>query len=251
MAMQQRIQKIIAQSGLASRRQAESLIQQGRVRVNGKLAAIGDKVCATDRIYVDDKQIKTDNVANLQVLLLNKPEGYITTRKDPKARKSVFELLPEISAGRWISVGRLDINTSGLLLFTTDGEFANELMHPSSNIDREYICRVFGEINYNKIKKLRSGIKLDYDKPKAFFKSVSEISCSGRNHWFKVVLTQGRYREVRRLWQAVDCQINRLSRIRYGQINLPKNLAKGKYQHLSDEQISLLGQSIAKKQTKP
>ena len=245
MAIQQRIQKIIAQSGLTSRRKAESLIQQGRVKLNEKLAVLGDKACSNDRIYVDGKEIKTDCVADIQVLLLNKPEDYITTRKDPQGRKSVFELLPEIDSGRWISVGRLDINTSGLLLFTTDGKLANQLMHPSSNIEREYICRVYGEINKLKINKIREGIKLDSDKSSAFFKSVAEISSSGRNHWYKVVLTQGRYREVRRLWHAVDCQVSRLSRIRYGSIVLPETLKKGEYLHLTEQQIKMLHKSIS------
>lgn len=244
MTIQNRIQKIIAQSGLASRREAESLIRQGRVRLNKKLAVLGDKASSTDRIYVDGKEIETSS-ADLQVLLLNKPEGYIATRKDPGRRKTVFELLPEIATGRWISVGRLDISTSGLLLFTTDGEFANQLMHPSSNIEREYICRVYGEININKINKLREGIKLNSDKTDSFFRSISETSTSGKNHWFKVVLTQGRYREVRRLWEAVDCQVSRLSRIRYGQLCLPKNLPRGKYTHLTDKQIIQLRKSIS------
>ena len=242
--MQQRIQKIIAQSGLASRREAELLIKQGRVRLNERLAVLGDKATASDQIYVDGKSIEFVQ-AELQVLLLNKPEGYITTRKDPKGRKSVFDLLPDLASGRWINVGRLDINTSGLLLFTSDGEFANQLMHPSSNIDREYMCRIFGKINPSKIKKLKEGIKLDYDKTKSYFKSVTLVSSNAQNHWFKVVLTQGRYREVRRLWQAVDCQVNRLSRIRYGPITLPKQLQKGKSMYLSDQQTSKLRNSIA------
>lgn len=242
--MSQRIQKIIAQSGLASRREAESLIKQGRVKLNQKMAVLGDKATADDEIHVDGKRIESAR-ADFQVLLLNKPEGYITTRKDPKGRKSVFELLPDINAGRWISVGRLDINTAGLLLFTSDGEFANQLMHPSSNIDREYMCRIFGKINDNKIKKLREGIKLDYDNNKSFFKSITALSSAAQNHWFKVVLTQGRYREVRRLWQAVDCQVNRLTRIRYGNICLPEDLKKGKFIYLSDQQLKLLRSSIA------
>ena len=241
---QQRIQKIIAQSGLASRREAESLITQGRVRLNDKVAVLGDKATVADQIFVDGKKVDA-TLADLQVLLLNKPEGYISTRKDPKGRKSVFELLPDIATGRWINVGRLDINTSGLMLFTSDGEFANQLMHPSSDIDREYMCRVFGKVNSNKINKLRQGIKLDYDKSKSFFKSVTKVSSAAQNHWFKVILTQGRYREVRRLWQAVDCQVNRLSRIRFGKISLPEDLKKGHYILLSDQQINRLRGSIA------
>ncbi len=246
--MQQRIQKIIARTGLASRRGAEALIRQGRVRLNDKLAVLGDKAAINDRIYVDDKEIKTAD-ANLQVLLLNKPEGYITSRKDPQGRKSVFDLLPELTAGRWISVGRLDINTSGLLLFTSDGGFANLLMHPSSDIEREYMCRIYGGINNNKINKLKSGINLKPEMKTAFFKSIREVSSSGRNHWFSVVLTQGRYREVRRLWEAVDCQVSRLSRIRFGQLRLPGNLPKGKYLLLSDAQITAFRDSIYSKKT--
>lgn len=245
MVTQQRIQKIIAQSGVTSRRQAEALIRQGRVKLNEKLAVLGDKASSNDRIYIDGEQIKTHGNNDLHVLLLNKPEGYLTTRKDPRGRKSVFDLLPEITTGRWISVGRLDMNTSGLLLFTSDGDFANQLMHPSSNIEREYMCRVYGEINSNIINKLKRGIKLESDKSRSFFKAVTAISSSGKNHWFKVVLTQGRYREVRRLWEAVDCQVSRLSRIRYGQLDLPKNLPRGKYLRLSEKQITQLRKSIS------
>lgn len=244
MSQTQRLQKIIAQSGLTSRRQAESLIRQGRVKVNGSIAALGDKACQKDSICVDGKRISVNPAEGVEVLLLNKPEGYICSRKDPGGRRTVFELLPEITSGRWIGVGRLDINTTGLLLFSSNGELANRLMHPSANIEREYICRVYGEINKHKINRLREGIKLDSYKSLSSFHSISPVSGSGRNQWYKVVLTQGRYREVRRLWQAVGCQVNRLSRIRFGDLVLPKRLSVGKSQYLTDEQVDRLRQMV-------
>lgn len=243
MAVEQRIQKIIARSGLTSRRGAEALIRQGRVKLNERLAVLGDKASSDDRVYVDDQEILPVEVA-LKVLMLNKPEGYISTRKDPQGRKSVFELLPRMPAGRWISVGRLDINTSGLLLFTCDGEIANQLMHPSSNIEREYVCRVFGEVNQHKINRLKKGINLDSNDFAASFKSVIRVSSSGKNHWYKVILMQGRYREVRRLWEAVGCRVSRLKRIRYGPVELPASLNKGEYRYLNAQQLEMLGKFI-------
>ena len=235
----QRIQKIIAESGYASRRKAEVLIEQGRVRVNSKIASLGDKASSNDVIRVDNKPINS-SISNQQVILLNKPEGYLTTRSDPKNRKTVFELLPKLNQGRWISVGRLDINTSGLILFTTDGQLANQLMHPSSQLEREYLCRVFGKINSNKINRLKEGIKLDDEKYISSFSALTVTQSNGLNHWVKATLKQGKYREVRRLWQAVDCQVNRLTRIRFANIHLPKNLPKGKILELSEKQIKEL-----------
>jgi len=235
-----RVQKIIAESGLASRRKAEKLIEQGRVSVNSTIAKLGDRACLDDEIRVDNKLLKFTSVDKHQVIILNKPEGYLTTRHDPKQRKTVFELLPEVDQGRWINVGRLDINTSGLLLFTNDGQLANQLMHPSSQIEREYLCRIYGEINDNKINKLKKGIKLKPENKLSLFAKINMTQSRGKNHWIKVILKQGKYREVRRLWQAVDCQVNRLTRIRFGDITLPENLTKGNYQKLSQNQVAKL-----------
>ena len=242
---QQRVQKFIAQTGLASRRKAEALIKQGRVTINNKTAVLGDKVGADDQVHVDDELVK-EHQTDLQILLLNKPEGYITTRNDPQHRKSVFELLPELKQGRWINIGRLDLNTSGLLLFTTDGGVANQLMHPSANLEREYLCRVYGTINNNKINKIKNGVKLKPENILAKFKSVTAVTNVSKNQWYKVVLMQGRYREVRRIWQSVDCQVSRLSRIRFANIHLPEELAKGKHIYLTQEQVATLKQTIQK-----
>lgn len=234
----QRIQKIIAESGQASRRKAEQLIEQGRVSVNNRIVKIGDKASYADDIRVDNKSINSSPADEQQIILLNKPEGYLTTRSDPKNRKTVFELLPKLNQGRWINVGRLDINTAGLLLFTTDGHLANRLMHPSSELEREYLCRIYGDINNSKINKLKRGIKLKNEERESMFAVVDITQSAGRNHWIKVTLKQGKYREVRRLWQAVDCQVSRLTRIRFACIYLPKNLAKGNHQRLSKKQVS-------------
>lgn len=241
---QQRIQKLIAAAGVASRRQAEVLIRQGRVTVNGKTVTLGDKGGVDDEIRIDDKLLKT-GARTIRMLLLNKPEGYLTTREDPGSRKTVFSLLPEPEQGRWINVGRLDLNTGGLLLFTTDGELANRLMHPSGQIEREYLCRVYGEINNKKINRLKHGINLKDKKIDAAFKSIECTRSHSKNHWFKVVITEGRNREVRRLWEAVDCQVSRLTRIRYGNVVLPESLASGKYKELTKRQIESLSGLIA------
>ncbi len=239
-----RIQKIIAESGHASRRKAEQLIEQGRVRVNGNIAKLGDRAGYDDQIRIDNKLINFSAIGEKQVILLNKPEGYLTTRNDPENRKTVFELLPKLTQGRWINVGRLDINTSGLLLFTTDGQLANQLIHPSSQLEREYLCRIFGKINSNKINKLKKGIKLKNEDYISSFAVVDITQSKGQNHWVKVVLKHGKYREVRRLWQAVDCQVSRLIRIRFANLRLPKNLPKGQYRKLSEKQITSLENMI-------
>ena len=237
----QRVQKIIADCGFTSRRQAEQLIEQGRVTVNDKKIALGTKALASDEIRIDNKLLNSAAATTQpEVILLNKPEGYITTRSDPKNRKTVFQLLPKPKQGRWISIGRLDINTSGLLLFTTDGQLANKLMHPSAQIERDYLCRVYGDINSNKINRLKNGIKLNTENNISLFHTINIIESKGKNHWVRVVLLQGKYREVRRLWLAVGCQVSRLIRIRYGSIKLPDNLNKGHYQVLSTKRIQQL-----------
>ncbi len=237
----QRVQKIIADSGLASRRKAERLIDQKRVTVNGKLVSLGAKATVGDEIRIDNKIVKNNlNNDQPEVILLNKPEGYITTRNDPQNRKTVFQLLPKPKHGRWISIGRLDINTSGLLLFTTNGQLANQLMHPASEIEREYLCRVYGDINPNKINKLKSGFVLKNEKFISKFEDLIITASQGRNHWVKVALKQGKYREVRHLWQQVECRVNRLIRVRFGSIKLPETLSKGQYQVLTVQQTQNL-----------
>jgi 23S rRNA pseudouridine2605 synthase len=230
--MSEKLQKVIARAGIASRRAAEKLIEDGRVKVNGQLATIGDRVTDAERIHVDGKLLRNDQEIETQVLIYNKPEGQICTRNDPEGRETIFQHLPKIKGGRWISIGRLDYNTSGLLLLTNDGELANRMMHPSFNVEREYLVRVLGEVSQSMIDQMIRGVKLDDGM--AQFKSIKEVGGRGANHWFQVVLMEGRNREVRRLWESQHLlQVSRLKRIRFGSISLPRHLRQGKHELLS------------------
>lgn len=235
----ERIQKSLANAGVGSRRQVERMIQEGRIVVNGEKVHLGQKVTPTDRILVDGKRVVIDEAAHKhQVLAYHKPIGEITGQRDPHGRPSVFDNLPEPDAGRWIVVGRLDINTCGLLLFTTDGNLANRLMHPSSALQREYAVRVLGDVNESTLNKLTRGVELEDGM--ARFKRIREGGGEGANRWFRVVLTEGRQREVRRMWEAVDCKVSRLIRVRFGNVNLDKSLRPGQTRLLSDSEVSRL-----------
>lgn len=236
----EKLQKVLARAGVGSRREMEKLIGANRVTVNGKIAHVGDRVEARDRILVDGHPIamKDSDERRTRVLIYNKPEGEICTVSDPEGRPTVFTGLPKLKGERWIAVGRLDFNTSGLLLFTTDGELANALMHPSANIDREYLCRVLGEVDDDMLERLRKGVVLDDGI--AHFTDVTSGGGEGANRWYYVCLMEGRNREVRRLWESQDLKVSRLKRVRFGPVFLPARLKQGQWQDMPDEQILAL-----------
>lgn len=223
----QRIQKILALRGVGSRREIEAWIAAGYVQVNGETAVLGTKATEQDRITVHGKLISASTEAH-RLILYNKPVGEICTRSDPQGRITVFSKLPKLHKLRWVSIGRLDINSSGLILFTTDGELANKLMHPKANIEREYAVRVLGRVTDAMLQKMQRGVTLD-DGTRAKFTKIKSAGGTGANTWYNVTLTQGRYREVRRIWETQGVRVSRLIRIRYGEYKLPKDLPEGKY----------------------
>lgn len=236
--MSEKLQKVLARAGKGSRREMETVISAGRVTVDGKAAFLGDRVEGTEQIRIDGHQVvltKKDEEL-CRVLMYNKPEGEMCTRKDPEGRPTVFDRLPKLESGRWIAVGRLDINTSGMLLFTTDGELANRLMHPSQKVEREYAVRVFGEVDEAMLQRLRAGVKLE-DGP-ARFQKITYRGGEGRNHWFHVVLSEGRNREVRRLWESQEVQVSRLIRVRYGDMELKRQLPLGGWTELALKEVN-------------
>ena len=238
--IEERLHKVLANAGLGSRRMLEQRIQGGEVEVNGSAANIGASVHAGDRVVIDGKQfvVATDNRDDAEVLVYHKPEGVVTTREDPEGRPTVFEQLPRLKGARWVAVGRLDINTTGLLLLTTDGELANALMHPRSGLEREYLCRVHGEVPDEVIEKLKAGVELE-DGP-ARFDEIAIISRGGSHSWFRVVIREGRNREVRRLWDSQGFLVSRLKRIRYGNIELPRTLRRSDCEALNEESVKEL-----------
>jgi 23S rRNA pseudouridine2605 synthase len=237
-----RLQKLLSAAGLDSRRQVEQWIVEGRLTIAGRVAKLGDRASAADEICLDGRKLELDprQSAAHQVLLYHKPVGEVTTRRDPQGRPTVFERLPSPDHGRWIVVGRLDVNTSGLLLFTTDGELAHRLMHPSSGIEREYLVRVRGRPGGDAIRKLLRGVALE-DGPAAFDRIIDEPLPPGEsvasNASYRIVLHEGRNREVRRMWEAVGYEVSRLLRIRYGPIELPRDLRPGKWRLLDERAI--------------
>jgi 23S rRNA pseudouridine2605 synthase len=237
-----RLQKVLAEAGLGSRRTLEGWIADGRVRVNGQLAKLGDRVLPTDRISVDGEAIKRRPArkARIRVLAYHKPEGEVVTRRDPEGRPTIFRRLPGIRDGRWIAVGRLDLNTAGLLLVTNDGELANRLMHPSRQVEREYAVRIHGDVPDGALDQLVQGVQLD-DGP-ARFEEIVESGGSGANRWFHVLLVEGRNREVRRLWEAAGCEVSRLKRVRFGNVILGARPLPGQWRELTAEELDeLLG----------
>ena len=238
-----RLQKLLATAGLASRRQVEQWIADGRLTVAGRIAKLGDRAGPDDDIRLDGRRLELGppQPAARQVLLYHKPAGEVTTRRDPQGRPTVFDHLPPLQQGRWIVVGRLDVNTSGLLLFTTDGDLAHRLMHPSSCIEREYLVRIRGRPDGETIRKLLRGVPLE-DGPAAFDRVVQESSELGEAHnaSYRLVLHEGRNREVRRMWRAVGYEVSRLLRIRYGPIELPRDLRAGQWRLLDDRLITAL-----------
>lgn len=239
---EERIQKVLAKSGHGSRREMERAIEEGRVQVNSQVAKLGDKVKPDDELKLDGRKIRIDDEKVRRVLVYNKPEGEICTRKDPDGRHTVFDRLPRIPGERWIAVGRLDINTSGLLLFTNDGELANRLMHPSHQIEREYAVRVLGEVKQEHIDAMCEGVELE-DGP-AKFTDVQFFDGAGSNLWFHVVIMEGRNREVRRLWESQGFQVSRLKRVRYGSVFLDSVVRAGTWQELTKKDVDQLAKSV-------
>ncbi len=243
--MSDKLQKVLANAGVGSRREMEKWIEAGRISVNGKLATLGDRVEPSDKIRVDGNPLSTPNdTPACRVLMYNKPEGELCSRKDPEGRPTVFDRLPAIKNGRWIAVGRLDINTSGLLLFTNDGELANRLMHPKHEVEREYSVRVFGEVEDMMLKRLTDGVKLEDGEAK--FTEIVKKPGDGEslNSWYNVSLSEGRNREVRRLWESQGLQVSRLIRVRYGQLELQKRLPQGGWVELGLPDLNSLRKSV-------
>lgn len=241
-SVSERIQKVLARAGLGSRRAVEAWVAEGRVRVNGVVATTGLAVTADDRIAIDGRhyRVATAPKRPARWLRYHKPAGEVSTRDDPENRPTVFDRLPRLreGGGRWVSLGRLDINTTGLMLFTDDGAMANALTHPSREIEREYAVRVHGPVEPETLQHLTRGIELD-DGP-ARFDRVTDLGGEGRNHWYRVVLHEGRRNEVRRLWEAVGCQVARLTRVRFGPVNLPRHLRRGHFEDLPEPEVRAL-----------
>lgn len=234
----ERLQKILSQAGFGSRREMERWIESGFVKVNGVQAKLGDGASPDDKITVKGKLI--DNPLNgslkTRILLYHKPVGEISSRRDPKFLNTVFDNLPHLKQGRWVQVGRLDLNTSGLLIFTNDGELANRLMHPKYELEREYAVRVHGRVSPDHIHALSHGVMLEDGMAK--FKKIDYRGGEGSNSWYHVVLSEGRNREVRRLWESQGLEVSRLIRIRYGQISMPRSLARGDFVELSPKDVT-------------
>ena len=238
--MKTRIHKILADHGVGSRRGIESLIRQKKVLVNGSLAIIGQLVTEKDIFQVEGKTIKLSkkDPTKKRILMYNKKVGEISSRNDPDHKNTIFDSLPKLRSGRWVSIGRLDINTSGLILFTNDGALANKLMHPSSNIEREYVARVHGNVTENIIANLVEGVDLEDGYAK--FTDVQEGRKGNTNQWFAMVIMEGRTREVRRLWESQGLEISRLKRVRYGNLFLPAQLKQGAFKELTKGEVNAL-----------
>ncbi len=236
-AHSEKLHKVLADLGLGSRHQMETWITEGRIKVNQQTAKLGDRVTPTDVLRVNGRVIKRKPhiIQTPQLLCYNKPVGEVSTRRDPEQRPTVFQSLPRPSTGRWIVIGRLDLNTSGLLLFTTDGELANRLMHPAQEIERVYAVRVLGTVSENMLQHLVNGVELEDGMAK--FEHIEEAGGEGANHWYHVVLREGRKREVRRLWESQGVSVSRLTRIQFGPIALPPRLRTGKALLLEEEQV--------------
>lgn len=236
----EKLQKVLARSGFGSRRELEEWITAGRVSVNGKIATLGDRVGEQDVIRVDGHVVSRTRLRPVRrrVLMYHKPVGEVCTRSDPEGRPTVFDKLPRVANARWITVGRLDINTSGLLLLTTDGDLAFRLMHPSAEVEREYAVRVLGEVSPETLERLRTGVMLEDGE--ANFDAIVDGGGDGANHWYRVMLREGRNREVRRLWESQGVTVSRLIRVRYGNVTLPRFLRVGHWADLKDPGLKTL-----------
>jgi 23S rRNA pseudouridine2605 synthase len=240
----EKLQKVLARAGLGSRRVLEQWISDGRITVNGVVAKLGDRVLPGQDIRVDGVSLSAGarHGVRRRIILYHKPEGQVCTTADPEGRPTVFDHLPVLRNARWIVVGRLDFNTQGLLIFTTDGELANRLMHPSSEIEREYAVRVLGNVDAGMLARLREGVQLE-DGP-AHFDTITDAGGEGANRWYHVTLKEGRNREVRRLWEAVGAKVSRLIRVRFGPVTLPRLLRPGRWAELDKDTAALLLESV-------
>ena len=234
----EKLQKVLARSGLGSRREMERWIEAGRITVDGRPAKLGDRVESRVRIAVDGKPLDIAPAEETRCILYHKPTGEVCSRNDPQGRRNVFQRLPKLKTGRWISIGRLDYNTSGLLLFTTDGELANGLMHPSSNIEREYMVRVMGSVDEAMLQRMKEGVMLDDGM--ARFTDIQDGGGDGINRWYYVVLMEGRNREVRRLWESQGLTVSRLKRVRYGDVFIPSRVKQGQWIELESKEVKSL-----------
>lgn len=247
--MTERLQKLLSQAGLGSRREIERWIEQGLVQVNGRIAKLGDAAGPNDKISVKGNLI--ENPYNMpvktRILLYHKPIGEISSRHDPKHHKTVFDKLPPLKQGRWVQVGRLDINTSGLLIFTNNGELANRLMHPRFGLEREYAVRIHGQVTAEAVQAMLKGVELEDGL--AQFKRVEYRGGEGANAWYHVTLTEGRNREVRRLWQSQGVEVSRLIRIRYGQLMMPRSLSRGECKELTPAEVTTFLKRLDEKQS--
>lgn len=242
--MSEKLQKVLARAGLASRRKIEEWITAGRILIDGKVAKLGDRVNSSAKILVDGKPVRQliTPTFKRRIILYHKPESEICSRSDPEGRPTVFENLPPLHGQRWVAIGRLDINTSGLLLFTTDGELAHRLLHPSYQVERQYAVRVLGKVDESIIQRLKTGIELDDGF--AMFTDIQDAGGTGANHWYHVTLKEGRNREARRLWESQGVTVSRLIRIRFAQIQLPRMLRPGKWQEMEKENVNLLAKFV-------
>ena len=241
----EKLQKVLARIGVGSRRDVEAWISQGRIKVNGKDATLGQRVDMHDAITVDGRVIKREEATETvrRVIMYNKPDGEICTRDDPEGRPTVFDRLPRPKEGRWVNIGRLDINTTGLLMFTTDGELANRLMHPSFEMDREYAVRVRGEVDDDMLLRLKNGVILE-DGPARFTDIQQAPGGEGFNHWYHCVVMEGRNREVRRLWESQGLVVSRLKRVRYGPVFLNSDLPMGRWREMSQYEVDVLSAEV-------
>jgi 23S rRNA pseudouridine2605 synthase len=238
--MSERLHKVLAAAGLGSRREMEDWIRAGRVVINGQVATVGQTVGPRDRVIVNGKPVRLhlDIQRVPRVLLYNKPEGEIVSRSDPEGRPTVFMNLPKMRTAKWLAIGRLDLNSGGLLLFTTSGELANRLMHPRYEVEREYAVRVMGLLTPEQSKQLRQGVEIDGTLAK--FESIMDQGGEGANHWYHVVIKEGKNREVRRMFDSVGLMVSRLTRVRYGSLRLPPRLKRGGHLELEREEVEAL-----------
>ncbi|HXQ99252.1 MAG TPA: pseudouridine synthase [Pseudomonas sp.] len=241
----EKLQKVLARIGVGSRRDVEAWIGEGRIKVNGVQASLGQRVDLHDAITVDGRVIRREEAAETvrRVIMYNKPDGEICTRDDPEGRPTVFDRLPRPKEGRWINIGRLDINTTGLLMFTTDGELANRLMHPSFEMDREYAVRVRGEVDDDMLLRLKNGVILE-DGPARFTDIQQAPGGEGFNHWYHCVVMEGRNREVRRLWESQGLVVSRLKRVRFGPVFLNSDLPMGRWREMSQYEVDILSAEV-------